>query len=209
MASSQFLREYRLVVLGGGGVGKSALTIQFMHNRFEEDYDPTIEDLYRKTCVIDGEDALVDVLDTAGQEEFSAMREHYMLDGEGFLLVYSVTEPDSLSLIEAYHQQILRVKDSESVPIVVVGNKSDLEFERRVNTVEGERIASELGCRFVETSAKLCTNVHETFIGLVCEIRDRNRELLQMRRFLRPITPDSAIKLPGAGCWNSSGCVVI
>jgi len=160
-------------------------------------------------CVIDGEDALVDVLDTAGQEEFSAMREHYMLDGEGFLLVYSVTEPDSLSLIEAYHQQILRVKDSESVPIVVVGNKSDLEFERRVNTVEGERIASELGCRFVETSAKLCTNVHETFISLVCEIRDRNRELLQMRRFLRPITPDSAIKLPGAGCWNSSGCVVI
>jgi len=117
--------------------------------------------LYRKTCVIDGEDALVDVLDTAGQEEFRyaslspfrilfprvlftyllrrAMREHYMLDGEGFLLVYSVTEPDSLSLVEAYHQQILRVKDTESVPIVVVGNKSDLEYERRVNMVGASR----------------------------------------------------------------------
>jgi len=137
------------------------------------------------------------------------MREHYMLDGEGFLLVYSVTEPDSLSLIEAFHQQILRVKDSESVPIVVVGNKSDLEYERRVNMADGQRVAEDLGCRFMETSAKLRTNVSETFIGLVREIRDRNRELLQMRRLTRPITPDSAIKLPGAGCWNSGGCVVI
>ncbi|KAI9512973.1 ras-related protein [Russula earlei] len=137
------------------------------------------------------------------------MREHYMLDGEGFLLVFSVTERDSFGLIEGYHQQILRVKDTESVPIVLVGNKSDLEQERRVDTVEGQRIAAELGCRFVETSAKFGINVTETFIGLVCEIRDRNRALLHMRRILRPITPDSAINLPGAGCWNSSGCIVL
>ncbi|KAI0297249.1 ras family-domain-containing protein [Multifurca ochricompacta] len=70
MASDKLLREYQLVVLGSGGVGKSALTIQFMHNHFVEEYDPTMEDLYRKQCVIDGSDALVDVLDTAGQEEF-------------------------------------------------------------------------------------------------------------------------------------------
>jgi GTPase KRas protein len=56
-----------------------------------------------------------------------------MLDGEGFLLVYSITERDSFKMIESYHQQILRVKDSEAVPIILVGNKSDLEHERRVN----------------------------------------------------------------------------
>ncbi|KAH9974824.1 24 kDa ras-like protein [Russula compacta] len=208
MASSRFLHEYKLVVIGSGGVGKSALTIQFMHNHFVEDYDPTIEDLYRKQCVIEGEDTLVDVLDTAGQEEFSAMRGHYMLDGDGFLLVYSVTERNSFNVIEAYHQQILRVKDTQSVPIVLVGNKSDLEYERRVDMVEGQRFAQELGCRFVETSAKLGINVTETFTDLVCEIRDRNRTLLEMRRGIRAFTPDSAIKLPGAGCWNSSGCIV-
>jgi GTPase KRas protein len=207
MASCQLLREYKLVVIGSGGVGKSALTIQFMHNRFEEDYDPTIEDLYRKDCFIDGEETLIDVLDTAGQEEFSAMREHYMLDGEGFLLVYSITERDSFKMIESYHQQILRVKDTQAVPIIVVGNKSDLECERRVDMVEGQFIAEKLGCRFVETSAKLGSNVTETFIDLVCEIRDRNREMLEMRRVLRPFTPDSAIQLPGAGCWNK-GCTV-
>jgi len=202
------MREYRLVVIGSGGVGKSALTIQFMENRFVEDYDPTIEDLYRKQCVIEGEEALVDVLDTAGQEEFSAMREHYMLDGEGFLLVYSVTERDSFDLIGTYHEQILRVKDTQSVPIVLVGNKSDLECDRTVDMLEGQLFAQELGCRFVETSAKLGINVTETFIDLVCEIRDRNRELLQMRRSFRAVTPDNTIKLPGAGCWNSSGCIV-
>ncbi|KAI0279293.1 ras protein [Russula aff. rugulosa BPL654] len=208
MANRQLLREYKLVVIGSGGVGKSALTIQFMHNHFVEDYDPTIEDLYRKECFIDGVETLVDVLDTAGQEEFSAMREHYMLDGEGFLLVYSITERDSFKMIESYHQQILRVKDSEAVPIILVGNKSDLEHERRVNMDEGQYIAKKLGCRFVETSAKLGSNVTETFIDLVCEIRDRNREMLEMRRIIRPITPDSAIQLPGAGCWNKGGCIV-
>jgi len=72
---------------------------------------------------------------------------------------------------------------------------------------EGKFIAEKLGCRFVETSAKLGSNVTETFIDLVCEIRDRNREMLEMRRVLRPVTPDSGIQLPGAGCWNK-GCTV-
>jgi len=102
------LREYKLVVVGGGGVGKSALTIQFIQSHFVDEYDPTIEgaslespapaeaaDSYRKQCVIDEEVALLDVLDTAGQEEYSAMREQYMRTGEGFLLVYSITSRNS------------------------------------------------------------------------------------------------------------------
>jgi GTPase KRas protein len=70
------------------------------------------------------------------------MREHYMLDGEGFLLVYSITERDSFEMIESYHQQILRVKDSDAVPIVVVGNKSDLDCERRVDKVGASRLTT-------------------------------------------------------------------
>jgi GTPase KRas protein len=206
MASGLFLREYRLVVIGSGGVGKSSLTIQFMHNHFVDEYDPTIEDSYRKQCVIDGEDALVDILDTAGQEEFSAMREQYMLRGEGFLLVYSITDRDSFDSINAYHQQILRVKDSESVPILLVGNKCDLEDGRRVGQNEGRLIGEELGCHCVETSAKLGLNVTEAFLNLVRQIRDHNKELLHLRRISRVVSPTH--DLPGAGCWNSGGCVV-
>ncbi|KAJ1663906.1 RAS1 protein [Coemansia sp. RSA 2399] len=70
MSGNQLIREYKLVVVGGGGVGKSALTIQFIQSHFVDEYDPTIEDSYRKQCAIDGETAMLDVLDTAGQEEY-------------------------------------------------------------------------------------------------------------------------------------------
>lgn len=89
-------------------------------------------DSYRKQCVIDDEVALLDVLDTAGQEEYSAMREQYMRTGEGFLLVYSITSRQSFEEITTFQQQILRVKDKDYFPMVVVGNKCDLEGEREV-----------------------------------------------------------------------------
>jgi GTPase KRas protein len=79
------------------------------------------------------------VLDTAGQEEYSAMREQYMRTGEGFLLVYSITSRQSFEEIMTFQQQILRVKDRDYFPIIVVGNKCDLENEREVST-EGQCI---------------------------------------------------------------------
>ena len=92
----------------------------------------SISDSYRKQCVIDDEVALLDVLDTAGQEEYSAMREQYMRTGEGFLLVYSITSRQSFEEIQQFQQQILRVKDKDYFPIIIVGNKCDLEAEREV-----------------------------------------------------------------------------
>lgn len=73
-------------------MGKSALTIQFIQSYVVTDYDPTIEDSYTKQCVLDDRAGRLDILDTAGQEEFGAMREQYMRTGKGFLLVFSVTD---------------------------------------------------------------------------------------------------------------------
>jgi len=175
--ASRFLREYKLVVVGGGGVGKSCLTIQLIQSHFVDEYDPTIEDSYRKQCIIDGETALLDVLDTAGQEEYSAMREQYMRTGEGFLLVYSITNRQSFEEIMTFQQQILRVKDRDYFPIIVVGNKCDLEHEREVSTEEGESLARSFGCKFIETSAKSRKNVEEAFYDIVREIRRYNKEM--------------------------------
>ncbi|KAH7912355.1 ras family-domain-containing protein [Hygrophoropsis aurantiaca] len=176
MSRAQFLREYKLVVVGGGGVGKSALTIQFIQSHFVFEYDPTIEDSYRKQCVIDDEVALLDVLDTAGQEEYGAMREQYMRTGEGFLLVYSITSRDSFEEVSTFYQQILRVKDQNSFPIIIVANKCDLEYERQVGMNEGRDLARHFGCKSIETSAKDRINVDEAFSTLVREIRKFNKQ---------------------------------
>ncbi|OCB84441.1 ras-1 [Sanghuangporus baumii] len=180
-SAGQFLREYKLVVVGGGGVGKSAITIRFIQGQFVDEYDPTIEaipleDSYRKQCLIDEEVALLDVLDTAGQEEYSAMREQYMRSGEGFMLVYSITDRNSFAEMDQFYHQILRVKDRDYVPLVLLGNKLDLEdSDRTVNTAEGINLAKHFGCHFFESSAKLRVNVDEAFVELVREIRRYNR----------------------------------
>ncbi|KAL1765642.1 hypothetical protein HispidOSU_012740 [Sigmodon hispidus] len=92
------MTEYKLVVVGAGGVGKSALTIQLIQNHFVDEYDPTIEDSYRKQVVIDGETCLLDILDTADQEECSAMRDQYMRTEEGFLCVFAINNTNHLKI---------------------------------------------------------------------------------------------------------------
>jgi GTPase KRas protein len=122
------------------------------------------------------------------------MREHYFRPGEGFLLVYSITARETFTEIAEFHEQILRVKDKETIPGIIVANKCDLEFERQVQNsgifsactytyelgltprhAEGRELARRLGCRFIETSAKQRLNVDEAFAELVREIRRQNR----------------------------------
>ena len=163
--------EYKIVVVGGGGVGKSALTIQLVMNHFIHEYDPTIEDSYRKQVTIGDESCILDILDTAGQEEYSAMRDLYMRTGQGFLLVYAITSRSSFLEIEKFRDQILRIKDLDNVPMVIVGNKNDLEAERQVTLSELFERGKEWCLPCYESSAKTRINVEEAFYRLVEEIR--------------------------------------
>jgi len=165
---------YKLVILGEGGVGKSALTIQLTQNHFITEYDPTIENSYRKQVNIDDETCMLDILDTAGQEEYSAMRDQYIRSGQGFVIVYSITSKPSFESLSNFHDQILRVKDEDSFPTCILGNKCDLEKDREVSTVEGKEFADSIGAPFYETSAKARINVEEGFYQLVRQIRKWN-----------------------------------
>ncbi|KAI9851583.1 MAG: Ras GTPase ras2 [Thelocarpon superellum] len=191
---------YKLVVLGDGGVGKTALTIQLCLNHFVETYDPTIEDSYRKQVVIDHQSCMLEVLDTAGQEEYTALRDQWIRDGEGFVLVYSISSRSSFTRIRKFHSQIKRVKESISAssptyggptaspqmsfgsappgeaPIMLVGNKCDRVTEREVSTQEGHALARQLGCEFVEASAKNCINVEKAFYDVVRLLRRRRQQ---------------------------------
>ncbi|XP_060062965.1 ras-related protein Rap-1b-like isoform X1 [Ylistrum balloti] len=168
------MREYKLVVLGSGGVGKSALTVQFVQNIFVEKYDPTIEDSYRKQVEVDGQQCMLEILDTAGTEQFTAMRDLYMKNGQGFLLVYSITAQSTFNDLADLREQILRVKDTDDVPIIIVGNKCDLEDERVVGKDQGINLARNWSSEFLETSAKAKVNVNEVFYSLVRTINKKN-----------------------------------
>jgi len=169
--------QYKVVVLGDGGVGKTALTIQLCLNHFIENYDPTIEDSYRKHAVIDDEPCLIEILDTAGQEEYTALRDQWIREGDGFLIVYSITQRATFERVEKFKYQISRVKDSESIPIVLVGNKADKIQEREVALQEGAAIAKRLGCEFVETSAKTRHNLEQAYYTAVRMIRKQRGDI--------------------------------
>ncbi|KAK9449519.1 to 3 [Limtongia smithiae] len=173
------LREYNIVVLGAGGVGKSALTVQFAQGVFLNSYDPTIEDSYRREVSVDGRQCEVEILDTAGVEQFTAMRELYIKNGQGFLIVFSVTDRDSFKELEKLHDQVVRIKDSANVPFVLAGNKSDLAHARTVSFLEAKQLAHSWGTTsFYETSARSGAHVSDVFVDLVRQIQRRDSATL-------------------------------
>ena len=160
------MKEYKVVVLGSGGVGKSALTVQFVQNKFLEKYDPTIEDFYRKSIEVDGIPTMLEILDTEGTEQFTSMRDLYAKTGHGFLLVYSITNKRTLDELNPLRDQITGLR-GHGVPVILVGNKCDLRTEREVSQEDGAKVAASWKCPLYETSAKTRHNVDEIFMEAV------------------------------------------
>lgn len=168
---------HKVIMVGSGGVGKSALTLQFMYDEFVEDYEPTKADSYRKKVMLDGEEVQIDILDTAGQEDYAAIRDNYFRSGEGFMCVYSITDSESFQNTSDFREQILRVKNEENIPFLLVGNKADLGDDKRQVTVdEANGRAQGWKVNYVETSAKTRANVDKIFYDLMRLIRDKKME---------------------------------
>ncbi|XP_068141246.1 ras-related protein Ral-a isoform X2 [Drosophila tropicalis] len=167
---------HKVIMVGSGGVGKSALTLQFMYDEFVEDYEPTKADSYRKKVVLDGEEVQIDILDTAGQEDYAAIRDNYFRSGEGFLCVFSITDDESFQATQEFREQILRVKNDESIPFLLVGNKCDLNDKRKVPLSECQLRAHQWSVPYVETSAKTRENVDKVFYDLIRDISSRKKQ---------------------------------
>ncbi|PRP89684.1 hypothetical protein PROFUN_00026 [Planoprotostelium fungivorum] len=169
--------NFKQVVLGGGAVGKSSITMMFLQNKFISEYDPTIEEAYRKSLVVDDEAVTLDILDTAGQEEYSSLREQYIRTGDCFFLVYSIASKESFKECNLFRDKIYQTQDrnladcnspeSQIIPMVLIGNKCDLEEMRVVPTLEGRELAKQWGIPFFETSAKEKINIDECFYELI------------------------------------------
>uniref|UniRef100_A0A3Q0RG54 small monomeric GTPase n=1 Tax=Amphilophus citrinellus TaxID=61819 RepID=A0A3Q0RG54_AMPCI len=156
--------EVKLAVFGRAGVGKS-------------------ESTYRHQANIDDEAVTMEILDTAGQEDIQ-QREGHMRWGDGFVLVYDITDRGSFEEVAPLRSLLEEVKKPKNVPLVLVGNKSDLDHVRQVGTEEGERLAAEMACAFYECSA--CADeggaVAEAFHELCREVRRRKAVQGKTRR---------------------------
>lgn len=163
---------YSIAVMGAGSVGKSALTLRYVQGVFIRDYDPTIEDAYRKSVNIDDRNCVLDILDTAGQEDYTALRSTWMRERDGFLLVYSIADRGTFDSLLSFYEQLSAMHEDAMPPIVLVGNKSDLGARRQVKLSEGKKLSESWNnCAFLETSAKSGDHIEAAFAALVREIR--------------------------------------
>jgi len=160
-----------MVLVGKDGVGKTAIAIRFLQGTFVDKYDPTVEDSYRKNVQIDNVHYVVEILDTAGLELMTAMKDLHMKDGQGFVLVFDVTDRKSFEALPGIRAEIERLTDSNDFPCIVVGNKSDLEEKRQVTPEEGNEWSSKFpDSKFMEVSAKMSTTIEEIFLQLLQQI---------------------------------------
>lgn len=157
----------KVVVLGPEAVGKTAIVIRLVNKTFQERYDPTIEDCFQTVRTVHDKTLRIDILDTAGQDAFASVKQQYMISGNGFLMVYSITSTDSFDRCKESVDMLLKIRDA-NVPWVLVGNKCDLDSLREVETSTAAEYAQNMGAiQSLEVSAKENINVEDALLTLV------------------------------------------
>ncbi|KAA0193719.1 Ras protein Ral-A [Fasciolopsis buskii] len=207
----------RVCMLGSGNVGKSALTLQFMYDEFVEDYEPTKCSAYKKQMNLDGYMVNLDITDTAatlvitlnstekprkmlinikGQEDYVGIQDQYYRFNDGFLVVFSLCDMETLKSVPAILERIVQCRTPERIPIVLVGNKADLVHERTVPYETAKLLADQWQIPYMETSAKTRFNLENTY-GILIRALLHNK-LGACRQ------PTEQVSSGGSGC-----CVVL
>lgn len=172
--------DYRIIIFGAAGVGKSSLALRFVRGTFKESYVPTIEDTYKHVITSNKQVYTLSITDTTGSHQFPAMQRLNIQKGHAFILVYSITSLSSLEELRAVYKEIVEIKcgqENKIIPMMLVGNKCDETTIRAVTTHTGDSIAEQMNCAFIETSAKTNTNIKEAFQELL-KLDPKNSNLI-------------------------------
>ncbi|KYN03365.1 GTP-binding protein Rheb like protein, partial [Cyphomyrmex costatus] len=167
-------KQRKIAIMGYRSVGKSSLSIQFVEGQFVDSYDPTIENTFTKSTRVNSQDYELKLVDTAGQDEYSIFPTQYSMDIHGYVLVYSITSAKSFEIVQIIYDKLLDITGKLHVPIVLVGNKTDLYVDRMITTDQGKRLANSWNAAFLETSAKQNESVADIFHTLLKEIEKAN-----------------------------------
>uniref|UniRef100_A0A8C4TKZ8 small monomeric GTPase n=1 Tax=Erpetoichthys calabaricus TaxID=27687 RepID=A0A8C4TKZ8_ERPCA len=167
------VKECNVAILGCKGSGKSALLVKFLTKRFISEYDPNLEDTYTSEDIVDQQPVILKIMDTADQEEPANM-ERYLNWANAFLVVYSIDNRRSFEVCHQYLESLCQCTKAlhQERPIILLGNKLDMERYRQVSKSDGITMASKYGCLFFEVSACLDYDcVQHVFHEVVREIK--------------------------------------
>ncbi|KAH8167763.1 hypothetical protein CIB48_g482, partial [Xylaria polymorpha] len=164
-------KQRKVAIVGSRSVGKSSLAVQFVDGHFVESYYPTIENTFSKVIRHKGQDYTTEIVDTAGQDEYSILNSKHFIGIHGYMLVYSVSSLPSFEMVQVIREKILNHLGTDWVPIVIVGNKSDLRPEQRqVSQEDGRKLSEKFNCAWTEASARYNENVGKAFELLIAQI---------------------------------------
>ncbi|KAH0785758.1 Ras-related protein Rab11 [Histomonas meleagridis] len=162
----------KVILTGDSGVGKTNILSQFVRNQFNPDSMTTVGvEFATKTVHVNGKTVKAQIWDTAGQERYRAITSAYYKGAKGAILMYDITSPNSFTSLNKWIKEIR--DNTDSIPILLVGNKIDLKDQRSISVEEGKNLAEREQLLFMETSALDATNVQEAFTQLLSFILDQ------------------------------------
>ena len=172
---------FKLLIIGSLGSGKTAIVDRFTSNRFNPVHNSTIGvDFSSALTTINNTDRIkLHLWDTAGNTYFGPIINSYYRGVAGFIIVFDLTKRESYNSINYWYNQIIENSDNEKMPILLIGNKSDLKSKRKVSFEEANMVAKTMNMIYFETSAKDDINIHKSFLSLVKKIyEDMDKENL-------------------------------
>ena len=176
-SNKEKVKIIKLVVLGKSLVGKSALTYRFISDKFPTEHDTTVEDQYKINITVDGIDIELEILDTAGQDDYQTMLDTWIGNGNCYLLVYAIDDRESFDQIKYKYNRICNIKNNEKFSVVIVGNKCDLpDIKRKVTKKEAENLGINLKSNAIEVSALNRINVKEAFTQVVHDFLSKTQD---------------------------------
>ena len=191
MADEEYDFIFKVLLLGNSDVGKSSLILRYVDQVWSDTFVPTIGvDFKVKTSELENKKIKMQIWDTAGQERFRNVISSYFRGAHGILLIYDVTNRDSFKNLESWLIEIEK-NASENVLKILIGNKNDLVDEKEIKTEEGEAFAKRNGMQFIETSAKMNTNVTEAFEAL-------GKLMIEFNTEKKPVTASNEKKVLSA-----------
>ena len=172
---------FKIIIVGDLSSGKTNIVTQYISHKFVQDSQPTIGvEMFNKDFQINEDKVSAQIWDTAGQEKYNALTSSYYKGAKGAIVVYDITQESTFLKVEQFAKD-LKEKSDKNVYMILVGNKIDLEENRKVSKEEGKILADKLKMGFFEVSAKNGTGIEDLFKNLIDNVYEKNnREFKSM-----------------------------